>query len=125
VVIIPKDKRGTIMKTQAQLERMDENELIREVLVLQKQLKDVSLCKYKSSLIHSYHFSGNELLTCDRERMMGSGVIMALYDLSGKVRVQPVMMKDGLSKEAINALLDDMQYSYDQAIAFKPVSKRL
>lgn len=113
------------MKTLQQLHQMDEQELTQEVLTLQKMVTDMKICQSKSALIHNYHFAGEELLSCERERMLGSGVILAIYDLSGKIRVSPVMMKDGLSAESVNALLDDVQYSFDSATSFKPTQKRL
>lgn len=113
------------MKTKQELQQMDDQELISEVLQLQEKLKSLQVCQFKASLIHSYHFSGAELLKIGRDRMLGSGVILAIYDLSGKFKVRPVMIKDGLSNTSINALLDDMQYSYDNAVAFKPMTDRL
>lgn len=113
------------MKTKSQLDCMEEHELVTLVLTLQNELQNLKVCQHKSALIHTYHFSGNEMLTCNRDRMLGSGVILAIYDLSGKTRVSPVMLKDGLSNETINSLLNDMQYSFDNAVSYKPIEKRL
>ena len=113
------------MKTQQELHNMDEDQLVAEVLLLQNELRNKAICEFKSSSACSYHFAGNELLKLNRDRYMASGVIMTISDIKGKELMQQVCFKDGLSNESINALLEDMQYSYDRAVEFKPMTKRL
>lgn len=113
------------MKTQQELYDMDQDQLVAEVLALQNELSNKSVCQFKSSLSSSYHFAGNALLKLNRNRYMASGVIMTISDISGKEVMQQVCFKDGLSNESINALLEDMQYSYDRGTEFKPTVKRL
>jgi hypothetical protein len=97
-----------------------------EVASLKAQLKMVGEHnQYKASLIHTYHFAGSELLKCNQQKFMGSGVIIEMRSLSGKSLMMPVMIKDGLSNNTINSLLDDMQRSFESAIEFQPVAKRL
>lgn len=97
-----------------------------EVKALKEQLALIGkVDQYKASLIHTYHFAGGELLKCGKDRLLGSGLIVEIKDLNGKQRVMPFMVKDGLSSTTINSLLDDMQASFDSAIEFKPVTKRL
>lgn len=97
-----------------------------EVKALKEQLTLVGeVDQYKASLIHTYHFAGNELLKCGRDRLLGSGLIVEIKNLDGKQRVMPFMIKGGLSVATINSLLDDMQSTFDSAIEFKPVTKRL
>ena len=108
----------------------DDNEQIAE---LEKEVAELKLKldligkvdQYKASLIHTYHFAGNELLKCGNDRYMASGLIVEIKNLSGKAVVMPFMVKDGLSNETINALLDDMQRSFNSSVEFKPVEKRL
>jgi len=104
---------------------MDENELINNYLCLQNEFSKLVADQYKASLIHNYFFAGEKLIKLNKDRMMGSGVILSIADLNGKLIVEPIMIKDGLSKESINSLLDDFQYSYNKATEFLPIEKRL
>jgi len=113
------------MKTITQLDQMDERELKHEVLCLQKVLGDLQVDEFKSSVCHRYHFASNELLRLNRDRYLGSAVIISIADLKGELLIKPVSFKDGLSNESINALLDDLQYSYDSVIELTPTIKRL
>lgn len=100
--------------------------LQKEVAELKEKLALIGkVDQYKSSLIHTYHFAGNELLKCGTDRYMASGLIIEIKNLSGKTVVMPFMIKNGLNNTTINALLDDMQRSFDDAVGFKPVEKRL
>lgn len=112
-------------RTTAELKDMSESELIAEIQKLNGMLAKYRPDQYRAALVHNYHFESDHLLKLNRERMSASGVILAVYDLSGAVRVSPILIKDGFSNATINALLDDMQYSYDSATEFKPVTKRL
>lgn len=105
----------------------DEIEVLEaEIASLKAQLKMIGEHdQYKASLIHTYHFAGSELLKCNQQKFLGSGVIIEIRSLSGKTIMSPVMIKDGLSNGTINSLLDDMERSYNSAIEFKPVVKRL
>ena len=101
-------------------------DLKKEVAALKEKLSLIGrVDQYKASLIHTYHFAGNELLKCNSDRFMGSGLIVEIKKLSGEHMVMPFMVKDGLSNQTINSLLDDMQRSFDNSIQFKPVEKRL
>lgn len=109
---------------------MYENETIasleREITALKLQIELLGkVDQYKSGAASTYHFAGAELLKCNKDRFNGSGVIISMKGLSGKELVMPFMIKNGLSNETINALLDDMQKSYDDIIELKPQQKRL
>ena len=100
--------------------------LKKEVAALREKLDLIGkVDQYKASLIHVYHFAGNELLKCNNDRFMGSGLIVEIKSLKGDTVVMPFMVKDGLSNTTINSLLDDMQRSFNSSIEFKPVEKRL
>ena len=113
------------MKTQNELYNMDKEQLIMEVLALQNEISNKTVCEFKSSLPFAYHFAGNELLKLSRDNFMGSGVILSVSDLKGKPLLNQVCLKDGFSNKTINTLLDDMQYSYDLATSFEPIKERL
>lgn len=100
-------------------------ELLQEIEELKLQLKTKKEHnEYKSSMAHVYHFAGNELIKLGRDRCMGSGVIIEMRALNGETVVQPFLLKDGLSDSSINSLLDDMEYSFNLATEFKPITKR-
>ena len=80
--------------------------------------------EFEASLAHVYHFAGHELIKLGRDRRLGSGVIIEIRDLSGKVLVKPVLFKDGLSDSTINSMLNDMEYSFSLATELKPITAR-
>ena len=74
-----------------------------------------------ASLPITYHFSSSNLHRASVERLMGSGVVLQLTGIGGKELINPTMIKDGLSKETIDALLKDIARSYESATIFKPI----
>jgi disulfide oxidoreductase YuzD len=50
---------------------------------------------------------------------MGSGVVMHLSILGGEDVIEPVCIRDGLSKETIDAIKADLKRSYDLATLLK------
>jgi hypothetical protein len=114
------------MKTKTELYNMEDGELIREVLCLQKVIEDREINESKCSAIHNYHFASNEIIKLTKDRFNGSAIILGgVYSLSGKMLVKPLTIKNGLSNITINGLLDDLEYSYNSMIEFKPTGKRL
>ena len=110
------------MKTKTELHGMDERELIHEVLCLQKIIEDREINESKCSAIHNYHFESNAIIKLTK----GSAIILGgVYSLSGKMLVKPLTINNGLSNITINGLLDDLEYSYNSMIEFKPTEKRL
>ena len=69
---------------------------------------------------HVYHFASSSINNASVDHLMGSGVILTLTVLGGREIFSPVMIHDGLSKETINSLKDDLLRSYNLATAFKP-----
>ena len=78
------------------------------------------LTEAKAELAHVYHFASANLHNASTEHLTGSGVILTLTALGGRVICDPVMIRNGLSMEAVNALKADMVRSYEAATAFKP-----
>ena len=58
------------------------------------------------------------------DRLSGSGIIITLTALGGMKVVGPTMIRNGLSKETIEALKGDFRRSYEDAIVFKPGSQK-
>jgi hypothetical protein len=51
---------------------------------------------------------------------MGSGVILSMTFLGGKEVFEPVMIRNGLSKETIEAIKADLVRSFEYATEMKP-----
>ncbi len=69
---------------------------------------------------HVYHFAIPEVKKADKKRLTGSGVILTLTVLGGRKICDPVLIRDGLSEETIQALIADMVRSYELATLYKP-----
>ena len=78
------------------------------------------ILELSSQLAHVYHFAEAQINKTSTDHCMGSGVLLQLSFIGGKEAFQPVMIKDGLSKETIAAIKHDMRRSYDLAVMFKP-----
>lgn len=114
------------MKNKIQLDNMNERELIQEILKLQKILSDREINEAVCSSIYKYHFASIELIKLNNKRFLGSAVILGgVYSLSGKELMKPLTITDGFSNKTINALLDDIQRTFDHKIELKPITERL
>lgn len=101
-------------------------ELRDEVKALKAQLKEKALIdQYRASTPVNYNIASQGLLKLGRDNLLGSGVIVTIHSLSGKELVEPICFKDGFSHRTVNSLLDDIQYSYDFTVSFKPTLTRL
>lgn len=78
------------------------------------------LMEAKAQLTHRYHFASTEIEKFDISRCNGSGVILELSVLGGGRRIEPVMIRDGLSQETIAAIQADLRRSYELSIELKP-----
>lgn len=87
------------------------------IIELERKLKET-----QAQLAHVYHFASANLHKASTEHLMGSGVVLTLTVLGGRVICEPVMIRNGLSVETVNALKADMVRSYEDAIVFKPAN---
>lgn len=69
---------------------------------------------------HVYHFADYSLHKASTDHLMASGVIVTLTVLGGREICNPVLIRDGLSKETIEALRADFRRSYELATHYKP-----
>lgn len=69
---------------------------------------------------HVYHFASQTIDKASTNFLMGSGVIITLTVLGGRKIFDPVMIRNGLSKETVEALKADFLRSYESAVQFKP-----
>ena len=70
--------------------------------------------------IHQYHFADAYLAAIKPGSFMGSGVVLQLSAIGGREVVKPVMIKDGLSPETIEAIRADLRRSYELLTELKP-----
>ncbi len=74
----------------------------------------------ESQIVYMLHSASEGLHKFSVDRMMGSGVVLELTALGGKLKIAPVLIRDGLSKDTILCLQKDLMRSYEVAVAFKP-----
>ena len=70
--------------------------------------------------IYRHHFASKALDKVSVDKLMGSGVVLSLTLLGGKELFEPVMVRNGLSKETIAALKADLVRSFNYATELKP-----
>lgn len=76
--------------------------------------------EYLAGQAHQYHYADTNIVKCSTDRMMASGVILTITALGGRELVEPVLIRDGLSPETIDAIQADLRRSYQLAVAHKP-----
>lgn len=84
-------------------------------VILQRKLKEAI-----ASQVHVYHFADIALNKLSTDNLAGSGVILEITVLGGRTGIEPTLIRDGLSKETIEAIRADLKRSYDIATIFKP-----
>jgi hypothetical protein len=74
----------------------------------------------KGQLAHAYTYASHEVAKASTKHLMASGVLVQLSALGGREIIQPVVIRDGLSDDTIEALKRDLARSFDIATAAKP-----
>lgn len=82
---------------------------------LQRQILEL-----KAQMAAAYASASREIGKAGTDTMMASGVLMQLTALGGREIIQPVVIRDGLSTETIEAIKKDMARSFGLATASKP-----
>lgn len=70
--------------------------------------------------IHRCHFADAYRAAIEPGSFMGSGVVLQLSAIGGREIFKPVIIKDGLSPETIEAIRADLRRSYELLTEFKP-----
>jgi hypothetical protein len=96
-------KAKTIKPTKAQLQR--------------------KILELESQLAFGYRSACTDIDKASDKHMMASGVLLQLTALGGREIIRPVVIRDGLSSETIEAIKKDLVRSYDLTVMFKPVIK--
>jgi hypothetical protein len=87
-------------------------------ILTRKQLKR-QVVELKAQLASTYHFANQSIDKASTDYLMCSGVLLELSGIGGKEIISPVVIKDGLSVETIQAIKADIKRSYDLATMFK------
>lgn len=82
---------------------------------LERKLKEA-----EAGQAHVYRFASAAVDKASTDHLAASGVIITLTFLGGREVHSPVLIRDGLSKETIEALKADFLRSYESAVEFKP-----
>ena len=82
---------------------------------LQQEIKEL-----EAQLIYRCSSAHEDLQKASTERLTGSGVMLELTFLGGKAVINPVVIRDGLGDDTIEALRRDLCRSYELATMFKP-----
>lgn len=82
---------------------------------LERQLKET-----KAALVHNYYFVSMELDKFSTNHCFGSGVVLEIAMLGGKRVIEPILIRDGLSPETIEALQADLRRSYLRTTELHP-----
>ncbi len=85
---------------------MEELTYDKEINKLRKRIKAL-----EAQLISSQYFAMLSLAHLTEKKYMGSGIVLTITDLSGKEVMSPAMIKNGFSKETVNALKKDFEKS--------------
>lgn len=76
----------------------------------------------KAQLAFGYASASSDVEKAGTNHMMASGVLLQLTALGGREIIKPVVIRDGLSDETIEALKKDLARSYELATVHKPVA---
>lgn len=82
---------------------------------LARQVKEL-----EAQLSAAYHFAAHDLRNMAKRDFRASAVIVEVTALGGAQLLKPIAIRDGLSKETLDALHADILRSYASAVEFKP-----
>lgn len=77
------------------------------------------LLEAKSSTVLAHVHASSYIGKCSTDKMMGSGVLLQLTGIGGKDLINPILIRDGLSEETIEAIKKDIKRSYDLNVEIK------
>ena len=88
--------------------------------VLTKADMKRKLKETEAQLIHNHHFASSSLPKFSESKMLGSGVVIEVTALGGKLKIDPFFLANGLSEETIKCLQADLKRSFEYMTEFKP-----
>ena len=87
---------------------------------LTKKELERKVFELEAHLLSTLHVASKTINKASIDNLMGSSCIITLSGLGGKNIIDPVAVRDGLSKETIEAIKNDFKRSYEIATMFKP-----
>lgn len=88
---------------------------VQRIVELERKLRET-----EAGQAHVYHFASQAIDKVSTDHLTASGVIITLTVLGGREIHSPVLIRDGLSKETVEALKADYLRSYELATLYKP-----
>lgn len=85
-----------------------------------RQELERQVLELKAQLAYVYANASRDVEKASTKHMMASGVLLQLTALGGREIIKPVVIRDGLSDETIEALKKDLARSYELATAYRP-----
>ena len=83
-----------------------------------KQL-ELKLAEALASSPTRYNIVYGNLKNANIDKLMGSGVLITVQGIGGKHIIDPVLIRDGLSSETVEAIKNDIKRSYDLSVLYK------
>lgn len=78
-----------------------------------------ALLEAQGSTLLSYKFAYEKLDKLSTDYLMGSGILLQLTGIGGRELINPVLIRDGLSKETIEFIKKDLKRSSELTELFK------
>jgi hypothetical protein len=103
--------------TQSELVQMKK---IDQIAALQRALFNL-----RAQDIGAYKTANEQLRALAKKSLMGSGVIVQILYLDGKEALSPVMISDGLCKDSIRFLCDNVVRSHELRIGINYINKQV
>lgn len=90
--------------------------------LLRRQLADAQRLaqEHLAAQVHQYHYADANIAKASVDKKMASGVILTITALGGGEIIHPVLIRDGLSNETVEALRGDFRRSFLLATRSKP-----
>ncbi len=79
---------------------------------------EATIAELRASRCASLRIAHDQLGSCNRDRMMASGLIISITNIDGSLRVAPFLCTDGFSDETIAALRTQIRYTNDKALDY-------
>jgi len=77
------------------------------------------LLEAQASTVLSHVFATTDIEKCSEEKLTGSGVVLQLSGIGGKDIINPILIRDGLSNETIEAIKKDLKRSHNLILSIK------
>lgn len=84
-----------------------------------RQQLERQILELESQMAYRYQFAQLSIDKASTDKMMASGVLLQISAIGGRELINPVVIKDGLSKATIEAIKADLHRSYELCVMHK------